>query len=253
MPLRMPELSYSKHNNIHYVLEENGVRFDIERVSGVEREGYDTAIKLYKEKHDYEPFDEYNKKDSDVPDEVVKYLCNLAEVCWKKANPVEYIKDCYDLGLFPYFTGCITLEVDGTHDEGILLNVSCLDSELYNLYFYKSMKVTEDKFFNGSLGDMQWVSKYTNELLDEFKDIDVGKVVFTFICDVSVPHKYATFKELYPNGANMSYKVIQWDEYAEVYTAGYLFIEDSYDYEKSRIDWADAWNSKNFDLIKYTK
>ena len=69
MPLRMPELSYSKHNNIHYVLEENGVRFDIERVSGVEREGYDTAIKLYKEKHDYEPFDEYNKKDSDVPDE----------------------------------------------------------------------------------------------------------------------------------------------------------------------------------------
>ena len=51
----------------------------------------------------------------------------------------------------------------------------------------------------------------------------------------------------------MSYKVIQWDEYAEVYTAGYLFIEDSYDYEKSRIDWVDAWNSKNFDLIKYTK
>ena len=103
------------------------------------------------------------------------------------------------------------------------------------------------------MGDIQWVSKYTNELLDEFKDIDVGKVIFTFICDVSVPHKYNTFKELYPNGANMSYKVIKWDEYKETYVVGYLFIEDIYDYEKSRIAWEDAWNSKNLNLIKCRK
>lgn len=62
MPLKMPKLSYSKHNNLHYVLEENGVRFDLGQVKGVKRKWYDTAIKLYKEKHDYEPFDEYDKK-----------------------------------------------------------------------------------------------------------------------------------------------------------------------------------------------
>ena len=39
MPLKMPKLSYSKHNNLHYVLEENGVRFDLGQVKGVKRKG----------------------------------------------------------------------------------------------------------------------------------------------------------------------------------------------------------------------
>lgn len=263
MPLVKPKLSFNKHNNVRYNLEESTVSFDLNPVKGVDygssdiksklyNDGYDTGLKLYKEKHDSEPFDIWNKKDAVVPNEVVKFLCKLAELCWKKCNPIEYLKHCVDLGLFPYFTGCMTLEVDGNKDNGISISVSCFDLDHYALFYNKRVSVSDEWFFDGSLGDMQWVSEYTKEFLNEFNYLDIGKVVFTLVCDVTIPHKYKTFKELCSHGSVYSYKVVKYDEYAKNYTVGYMLIDNNIETVDSRLEWVDAWENRDFTLVKCT-